>query len=99
MLQLPKPYKSGLLLTKGDDPRYEHILAIRQRMGEVLHRAASAMRNAGESDNSVETVRLLVSTIGTLLTAYGIRSKQFSNKTNTTGPSSWLLLQSTTRIV
>jgi len=82
MLQLPKPYKSGLLLTKGDDPRYDHILAIRQRMGEVLHRAASAMRTAGESDNSVETVRLLVSTIGTLLTAYGIRSKQFSNAQN-----------------
>jgi proteasome activator subunit 4 len=44
-----------------------------------LHRAASALRDAGESDNSVETVRLLVTTIGTFLTAYGIRSKQFSN--------------------
>ena len=82
MLQLPKPYKSGLLLTRDDDPRYEHVLPIPQRMGEALHRAASAMRDAGESDNSVETVRLLVSTIGTLLTAYGIRSKQFSNAQN-----------------
>ncbi len=44
-----------------------------------MHHAASVMRDAGESDNSVETVRLLVTTIGTLLTAYGIRSKQFSN--------------------
>lgn len=82
LLKLPQPYKSGLLLTKDDDPRYEHILSIRRRMGEALHRAASAMRNAGESDNSVESVRLLVSTIGTLLTAYGIRSKQFSNAQN-----------------
>lgn len=45
----------------------------------ALHTAASAMRDAGESDNSVEAVRMLVTTIGTLLTAYGIRSKQFSN--------------------
>jgi proteasome activator subunit 4 len=82
ILQLPKPYKSGLLLTKADDPQYERILAIRQRMGEALHRASNVMRDAGESDNSVETVRLLVSTIGTLLTAYGIRSKQFSNAQN-----------------
>lgn len=79
MLHLPKPYKSGLLLTDGDDPRHERVLAIRQRMGEALTRAATAMRDAGESDNSVETVRLLVATISTLLTAYGIRSKQFSN--------------------
>lgn len=82
MLHLPKPYKSGLLLTKADDPRHQHVLAIRQRMGEALTRAASAMRDAGESDNSVETVRLLVATISTLLTAYGIRSKQFTNASN-----------------
>ena len=82
ILKLPPAFKSGLLLTKNDDPRYKYILAIRERIGETLHRAASAMRDAGESDNSVETVRLLVTTIGTLLTAYGIRSKQFSNAQN-----------------
>lgn len=37
------------------------------------------MRDAGESDNSVETVKSLVTVIGTYLTAYGIRSKQYSN--------------------
>jgi proteasome activator subunit 4 len=79
LLDLPKPFKSGLLLTNGDDPRYQKVLDIRARIGETLHRAAAAMRDAGESDNSVEVVRLVVSTIGTLLTAYGIRSKQFSN--------------------
>jgi len=47
-------------------------------VGETLNAAATVMRDAGESDNSVETVKLLVATIGTLLTAYGIRSKQFS---------------------
>ena len=40
------------------------------------------MRDAGESDNSVETVKSLVTVIGTFLTAYGIRSKQYTNAQN-----------------
>ena len=76
-LKIPPPFKSGLLLTQPDDPRYQQVLAFRTRVGEALHRSALVMRDAGESDNSVETVKLVVSTIGTFLTAYGIRSKQF----------------------
>lgn len=55
------------------------MTAFRRRVGETLHHAASVMRDAGESDNSVETVKSLVTVIGTFLTAYGIRSKQFAN--------------------
>lgn len=73
------PYKSGLVLTDPNDPKYQHVAAFRARVGETLHAAASGMRDAGESDNSVESVRILVTTIGTFLTAYGIRAKQFTN--------------------
>lgn len=76
------PYKSGLVLTNPDDARYQQVAAFRARVGETLHGAASGMRDAGESDNSVEAVRILVTTIGTFLTAYGIRAKQFSNAQN-----------------
>lgn len=79
ILRLPPSFKSGLLLTKPDDPRFQNVMSFRSTAGETLHRAAVLMRGAGESDNSVDTVKLLVTTIGTLLTAYGIRSKQFSN--------------------
>ncbi|WVQ63803.1 uncharacterized protein L199_001958 [Kwoniella botswanensis] len=82
ILKLPPPYKSGLILTNPDDPRYQHVAGFRARVGETLHRAATAMRNAGQSDNSVDTVKLLVTTIGTYLTAYGVRSKQFSSAQN-----------------
>lgn len=82
MLALPPPFKSGLVLTEWEDKRYQQVHGFRTRVGETLHRAASVMRDAGESDNSVETVKFLVTTIGTLLTAYGIRSKQFSNAQN-----------------
>lgn len=98
LLKLPPPYKSGLLLVSADDPRYEHVAAFRERLGETLHRAASALRDAGESDNSVETVRLIVTTIGTFLTAYGIRSKQFANaQTAYTGMMASKILYATQR--
>nr|XP_019009928.1 proteasome activator subunit 4 [Kwoniella pini CBS 10737]OCF48709.1 proteasome activator subunit 4 [Kwoniella pini CBS 10737] len=79
IVTLLPPYKSGLILTNADDPRYQQVAAFRNRVGETLHKAATAMRTAGQSDNSVETVKFLVTTIGTYLTAYGIRSKQFQN--------------------
>jgi proteasome activator subunit 4 len=47
-------------------------------VGQTLHIAASATHNVGESDNSVESVRSLVITIGTYLTTYGLKAKQFS---------------------
>nr|XP_018259276.1 proteasome activator subunit 4 [Kwoniella dejecticola CBS 10117]OBR81434.1 proteasome activator subunit 4 [Kwoniella dejecticola CBS 10117] len=82
ILTLLPPYKSGLILTNPEDPRYQHVAAFRTRVGDTLHRAAAVMRTAGQSDNSVETVKLLVTTIGTYLTAYGVRSKQFAGAQN-----------------
>ena len=79
MLRLPPPFKSGLILVRPEDLRYQVVISFRQRVGETLHRASSVMRGAGDSDNSVETVKLLVTAIGDLLTVYGIRSKQFTN--------------------
>lgn len=78
-MNLPKPFKAGLILSDPSDPRHQHVSSFRRRVGETLTRAASVMRDAGESDNSVETVKSLVTVIGTFLTAYGIRAKQFSN--------------------
>lgn len=78
MLSGGPKYRSSALLQNPDDPRYQHVAAFRARVGDMLHRAANAFRDAGESDSSVEAVKLLVTTIGTWLTAYGIRSKQYS---------------------
>ncbi|WRT69165.1 uncharacterized protein IL334_006149 [Kwoniella shivajii] len=82
VLTLLPPYKSGLILTNPDDPRYQHVAAFRARVGETLHRAAAALKTAGQSDNSVDTIKILVTTIGTYLTAYGVRAKQFANAQN-----------------
>ncbi|WVQ81077.1 hypothetical protein IAT38_003199 [Cryptococcus sp. DSM 104549] len=71
-------YKSGLILNDPNDPRYTQVEAFRHRIGETLSRAAAAMRTAGQSDNSVDAVKILVTTIGTYLTAYGVRAKQYS---------------------
>lgn len=82
LLALPKPFKCGFLLTDPTDPRYQHVAAFRARVGETLHKAASALRDAAGSDNSVESIKLLVTTISTYLTAYGIRSRAFSDSQN-----------------
>lgn len=79
ILELLPPYKSSMILTDPNDPRHKHIQSFLQRVGETLHQAASAARNVGESDNSVESVKSLVTTIGTYLTSYGLRNKQFGN--------------------
>ena len=79
ILELPKPFKSSMILTDPNDPRHQHIQSFLQRVGETLHQAASATRDVGESDNSVECVKSLVTTIGTYLTSYGLRSKQFGS--------------------
>lgn len=78
-MKLPKPFKAGLILSDPADARHQHVAAFRRRVGETLTRAASVMRDAGDSDNSVETVKSLVAVIGTFLTAYGIRTKQYNN--------------------
>ncbi|KAK4685506.1 proteasome activator subunit 4, partial [Tremellales sp. Uapishka_1] len=74
---LPRAFKSGVLLSDPSDPRYQTICTFRKNVGEMLHRAADVMKESGDSDASVEPVRLVVTTIGTLLTAYGMRSRQF----------------------
>nr|ODN78210.1 proteasome activator subunit 4 [Cryptococcus depauperatus CBS 7841] len=75
-------YKSGLVLADPNDLRFIYIESFRHRVGETLHRAACALRTAGQSDSSVDAVKLLVTTLGTFMTAYGVRSKQFSNSQN-----------------
>ncbi|WOO84927.1 Autophagy-related protein 22 [Vanrija pseudolonga] len=70
-------YKAGFLLTDPSDPRYIRVSQFRTRAGEMLVRAAEIMRNAGDSDSSVDSVKLLVTTIGSWLISYGMRSKKY----------------------
>ncbi|KAL7421289.1 Proteasome activator BLM10 [Cryptotrichosporon argae] len=78
-LALPAPYKCGLVLADPSDPRYVRVLEFRTRVGEILNKAATVMRTAGDSDSSVDTVKLLVTTMGTFLTSYGMRTKRFND--------------------
>ncbi|BEI84863.1 hypothetical protein CcaverHIS002_0502640 [Cutaneotrichosporon cavernicola] len=77
--QLLPPYKAGFLLVDPNDPRYQRVMQFRARTGEMLHRAANIMRTAGDSDSSVDSVKLLVATIGSWLVSYGMRSKKYQS--------------------
>lgn len=79
---LSRPYKAGFLLSDPSDPRYQRVVAFRTRAGNMLHRAASIMRTAGgdsDSDSGVDSVKLLVATMGSWLTSYGMRSKKYQS--------------------
>lgn len=80
--KLAKPYKAGFLLTDPADPRYQQVMQFRQRTGEMLNRAATILRTAGDSDNSVDCVKLLLNAIGSFLLAYGMRSKKYISASN-----------------
>lgn len=76
--EAPPTFKTGFPLNDPKDPRYQQVLQFRQRVGDVLVRAASVMKEAGESDNSVEAVRRLVHAIGDYLTIMGVKGKHFN---------------------
>jgi hypothetical protein len=79
LLELPKPFKSSFILTDPSSPLWQQVMDLRDRIAQMLHRAATIMRDgdAGESE-SVEPVKFTVTTIGTLLTSYGVKNKQYS---------------------
>lgn len=74
-------YKAGFLLTDPKDPRYQRVMHFRERAAQMLHKASVMMRTAGD-DNSVDSVKLLVATIGSYLFSYGMRHKKFQSATS-----------------
>lgn len=77
MKPLP-PYKAGFVLSDPKDSRYQRVKEFRKRAGDMLHRASAMMRTAGD-DNSVDSVKLLVATIGSYLVSYGMRAKKYQS--------------------
>lgn len=72
------PFKAGFVLTDPADPRHQKVMAFRQRTGEMLNRASTILRTAGDSDNSIDCVKLLLSAIGSFLVSYGIGGKRYT---------------------
>lgn len=73
-----------MALNDPQSQRYQQVVAYRERFGNILHTAASMFSKDG-GDNSIDAIRLTVSSIGTLISNYGVSIKGYTNlwKTHT----------------
>jgi proteasome activator subunit 4 len=64
--------KAGFSLTDPQDPRYQTVLKHRTRYGEVVHRAATTLRQSTEGEDHIDAVMAVAKAIDIFLLEYGM---------------------------
>ncbi|KAF8624763.1 hypothetical protein AX15_005657 [Amanita polypyramis BW_CC] len=90
MIAAIEPIKSSFCLADPADPRYQFMVALRQRFGKLLHDASISLRQQGE-ENTVDAVLILVRSIRTYLLEYSgsrdrynVNEEQYKTEKNVT---------------
>lgn len=65
---------SGFLLVDPRDPRYESLMSFRDRFAKILHAGVAVVESSGEQAG-IDTVKMTVRSIGTVLLKYGLEAK------------------------
>jgi proteasome activator subunit 4 len=63
---------AGFSLTDPHDPRYQTVLKHRTRYGEVIHRAATALKQSTEGEDHIDAVIAVAKAIDVFLLEYGM---------------------------
>lgn len=71
--------KAGFTLTDPNDPRYQEVVAHRQRFGDVVQRAASALRQNTGGEDHIDAVIGVTRAIDTFLLGYGMIRSDFDS--------------------
>jgi proteasome activator subunit 4 len=69
--------KAGFTLTDPRDPRYQKVVKHRMRFGDVIQRAASALRQNTEVEDHIDAVIGVVKAIDVFLLEYGLSRTGF----------------------
>ncbi|PCH33382.1 hypothetical protein WOLCODRAFT_21973 [Wolfiporia cocos MD-104 SS10] len=69
----------GFALTNSQDPRYQKVLAHRTRFGEVIHRAAVALRQPTEGEDHVDALVSLSKAVDVYLLEYALTRGNFDS--------------------
>lgn len=77
-VDLRKAYQAGCVLADPQSIEYQQYSAYRERFGRVLHKAVSVFET-DVGDSSIDSVRLTVRSIGTLIARYGVDQKTYAN--------------------
>ncbi|KAI0702460.1 hypothetical protein BC835DRAFT_1411015 [Cytidiella melzeri] len=70
MIAVIECLQSGFALTDPKDPRHQYITSLKQRFGELLHKASGALKSQGE-ENILDAVQMLLRAIRTFMLDYG----------------------------
>lgn len=68
---------AGFALTDPEDPRYQRAMAHRTRFGNVVHRAAVALRQDNEAEDHIDAVVGVSKAIDVYLLEYGMTRGSF----------------------
>ena len=70
--------KAGFVLTDPDDPRYEQAFQHRLRFGNVVHLAATSLRQIHGGEDHLDAVVAVVKAIDTYFLDYGMSRGDFT---------------------
>lgn len=71
--------KAGFTLTDPKDPRYQKVVALRSRFGEICQRAASALRQNTGGEDHIDAVIGVTRAIDTFMLGYGLGRNDYDS--------------------
>lgn len=71
--------KAGFTLTDPKDPRYQKVVALRSRFGDVCQRAASALRQNTGGEDHIDAVIGVTRAIDTFMLGYGLGRNDYDS--------------------
>lgn len=73
--------EAGFTLTDPADPRYQKVVALRKRFGDMLHRASVLLRQQSVDEDHIDPVLALIRAVDVHMLEYGITRQAFSTLT------------------
>jgi proteasome activator subunit 4 len=70
--------KAGIALTDPQDPRYQQLVRLRTRFGNLVHLAAAKLRQSQGEEDHIDAVIAVVKAIDTFFLDYGMSRGDFA---------------------
>ncbi|KAF8559342.1 hypothetical protein OG21DRAFT_1402974 [Imleria badia] len=70
--------QAGIVLTDPKDPRYQRVMELRARFGNLIHTAAMKLRQDQEEEDHIDAVIALVKALDTFFLDYGMSRGDFT---------------------
>lgn len=75
----PLDVQAGIILTDPQDPRYQRVVNLRTRFGNLIHLAATKLRQDQDEEDHIDAVIAVVKALDTFFLDYGMTRGEFTN--------------------